>query len=121
MTTAIRTSSRASPRASGGAVASLPGGSTNLASVAAALMIALVLGIISVPACGCFVFSIAAIVLGVLGRKEVDGSGGAKKGRGLATAGLITGAVSLALAVIINVLVFSGALDLNYGYYDSDN
>lgn len=84
-------------------------------------IIALVLGIISVPACGCFVFSIAAIVLGVLGRKEVDGSGGAKKGRGLATAGLITGAVSLALAVIINVLVFSGALDLNYGYYDTDN
>ena len=84
-------------------------------------IISLVLGIISVPACGCFVFSIAAIVLGVLGRKDVDGSGGAKKGRGLATAGLITGAVSLALAVIINVLVFSGALDLNYGYYDSDN
>lgn len=84
-------------------------------------IISLVTGIISVPACGCFVFSIAAIVLGVLGRKEIDGSGGAKKGRGLATAGLITGAVSLALALIINILVFSGALDLNYGYYDTDN
>ena len=38
VTTASRTSSRARPRASGGAVASLPGGSTNLASAAAAVM-----------------------------------------------------------------------------------
>ncbi len=82
-------------------------------------IISLVTGIISVPACGCFVFSIAAIVLGILGRNDVDKSGGAKKGRGLATAGLITGAVSLVLAIVVNVLVFSGALDLDYGYYDS--
>lgn len=82
-------------------------------------IISLVLGIIGIPACGCFVFSIAAIVLGVLGRKEVDNSGGTKKGKGLATAGLVIGAISLVLAILVNVLVFSGAIDLDYGYYDS--
>lgn len=81
---------------------------------------ALVLGIIGVPACGCFVFSIAAIVLGVLGRKEVDGSGGAKKGRGMATAGLILGAVSLVLAIVINALVLAGVIDFN-ATYNFDN
>ena len=81
-------------------------------------IVALVLGIISVPACGCFVFSIAAIVLGVLGRNDVKKSNGAKKGGGMATAGLVLGAISLVVAVVVNALVLSGAIDFDYTYYN---
>lgn len=82
-------------------------------------IIALVLGIIAIPGCGCFVFSIGAIVLGILGRNEVAKSGGTKKGGGMATAGLVLGVVTLLLAIVINVLYLTGALTLDYGYYDS--
>lgn len=81
-------------------------------------IISLVVGIIGIPLCGCFVFSIAAIVLGFLGRNEIDKSGGAKKGRGLATAGLVIGAVTLVLAILINVLVFTDVIDVDTSYYN---
>ena len=95
------------------------GGAAPQQSTSVMSIIALVLGIISIPACGCFVFSVAAIVLGILGRNEVKKSGGAKKGGGMATAGLVIGVVTLVIAVIVNVLYLTGALTLDYGYYDS--
>jgi Domain of unknown function (DUF4190) len=82
-------------------------------------IVALVLGIISVPGCGCFVFSIAAIITGFLGRNEVAKSGGAKKGGGMATAGLIIGIITLVVAVVINALVLADVINFDY-YSDLD-
>jgi hypothetical protein len=66
-------------------------------------LIALILGIVSLPlalCCGLFSlpFGIAAIVLGVLGQKKADQ--GQASNRGQARAGLITGAVAVVLAVL---------------------
>jgi len=47
-----------------------------------------------------FVFFPLGIVFGILGRREVDRSGGLKTGRGLATAGLWIGIVQAVLTVI---------------------
>ncbi|MGE0730382.1 MAG: DUF4190 domain-containing protein, partial [Acidimicrobiia bacterium] len=51
---------------------------------------------------------IAAIVLGVMSRKKIKASNGATSGAGLALAGIITGAVAVALALL--VLAFFGAV-----------
>ena len=88
------------------------GGQEQKTSVMA--IISLVTGIVAIPCCGCIVFSLAAIVLGFLGRKEIAESGGAKKGDGLAKAGLILGIVTLVLAVIYWILVGTGTFDSNY-------
>jgi hypothetical protein len=88
------------------------GGQEQKTSVMA--IISLVTGILAIPCCGCIVFSLAAIVLGYLGRKEIAESGGAKKGDGLAKAGLILGIVTLVLAVIYWILVGTGTFESNY-------
>jgi uncharacterized membrane protein YedE/YeeE len=69
-------------------------------------VIALVLGIIGVIPCfwGCGVFQIGAIVLGILGKKDVAESNGAKKGANLAQWGFILGIVGIVLAVIYWIL-----------------
>ncbi len=77
-------------------------------------IISLVTGILAIPCCGCVVFSLAAIVLGFLGRKEIAESGGAKKGDGLAKAGLILGIVTLVLAAIYWILIGTGTFESNY-------
>jgi hypothetical protein len=79
-------------------------------------LVSLIAGIISVPAFGCLIFSVAAIIFGVLGKKEVAASGGRLKGGGMAKAGLILGIVSLTLAVIINVLVFTGVFPYDFDF-----
>lgn len=78
----------------------------------------LVLGILSViPCCwGCGVFGIAAIVLGVLGKKEIAESNGAKTGAPLAQWGFILGIVGLVVSVIYWILIGTGAIDLSYDY-----
>lgn len=88
------------------------GGQEQKTSVMA--IISLVTGILAIPCCGCVVFSVAAIVLGFLGRKEIAESGGTKKGDGLAKAGLILGIVTLVLAIIYWILVAAGGIDTNY-------
>lgn len=78
-----------------------PGAPTSGMAVAA-----LVLGIIGVVSSWCFIGLIPAIlgvVFGVIGRKETTGPG-AKSGRGMATAGLITGIVGLAIFVILVIV-----------------
>ncbi|MHB1262434.1 MAG: DUF4190 domain-containing protein [Thermoplasmatota archaeon] len=62
---------------------------------------ALVLGIVSmcIPYVG-IVTGIIAIILGVLGMKEVDRNPQAVKGKGMAIAGVVLGAIALALYVI---------------------
>jgi hypothetical protein len=70
---------------------------------------ALVVGICSlcIPYIG-IVSSIVAIVLGILGMKEVDRSNGMVKGKGMAITGLVLGIVVLVLYII--AILFFGAL-----------
>lgn len=44
--------------------------------------------------------SIAAIVLGVLAKKEIDASGGHQRGDGLATAGIVLGIIGIVLPLL---------------------
>ena len=75
------------------------GGQAQSTSVMA--IISLVTGILSIVCCGSFVFGIAGVILGFLGRKEINESNGAKKGGGLAMAGLILGAVGIAFSLLV--------------------
>jgi hypothetical protein len=63
-----------------------------------------VLGILSFVFCP-VVGAIAAIITGGRAKKAVDRSGGAKTGRGLATAGQIIGSANLVLSVLAAVLI----------------
>jgi len=78
-------------------------------------IISLVTGILGILCCGWFIFSIAAVVLGFLGRKEITESNGAKKGAGLALAGLILGGVGIALGILNWILIL--ATDASYFYF----
>lgn len=79
---------------------------------------ALVLGIIGAIPCfwGCFVFQIAAIILGVLGKNDVTNSAGAKKGANLAKWGLILGVIGLVLSVLYWILFLTTDL-FNFEFY----
>ena len=59
----------------------------------------LVLGILQffcVPLIG----TVLALVFGFIGRNQIDGSGGAQGGRGMATAGIVLGFVGIGLTVV---------------------
>ena len=56
-------------------------------------IVSLVLGIVGFLCCTFFVLSIGAVVTGFLARKQIEESQGRLKGSGMATAGLILGAV----------------------------
>ncbi|MFJ2758646.1 DUF4190 domain-containing protein [Nocardioides sp. NPDC087217] len=73
---------------------------------------ALVLGILGCICCGIFT-GIPAIILGKMAQNEIDASGGAQGGRGMATAGFILGIVAIVLFVIGLILNLSGALDFS--------
>ncbi len=49
---------------------------------------------------------IPAIVLGIIGRTEIESSNGTQTGSGMATAGIVTGAIA-ALASIAVLIVFA--------------
>ena len=74
----------------------------------------LVCGILSFVLCGIFT-AIPAVILGGQAIREIDGSGGAITGRGLATAGRILGFIIIAITVIGAlawlVILFAGASD----------
>ncbi len=69
---------------------------------------ALVLGICGIVLCP-IVPSILALVFGYKGRDEVDRSGGAIGGRGMATAGVVLGWVGLAIWALLVGLIIIGA------------
>lgn len=77
-------------------------------------IVSLVTGILGVLCCGSAVFSVAALVCGFLGRKQIEESAGTQKGSGMALAGLILGAVGVVLAVIYWILLASGAIHYNF-------
>ncbi len=74
----------------------------------------LVLGIVSLVMCG-FVTGIPAMIIGRRAKREIQASGGALGGEGLATAGFVTGLIStviagLAFLLVVFVFIFGGAI-----------
>jgi Domain of unknown function (DUF4190) len=64
----------------------------------------LVLGILCLYGIG----SILALIFGFMARKEIDASGGAQTGRGMATAGIVLGFIGIGIMVLLlAVIVFS--------------
>jgi hypothetical protein len=75
----------------------------------------LVLGIVGIPACGCFIISILAIVFGRLAKREIAQSGGMRTGGNVAQWGYILGIVGVALGVISWIVSFAtGGGTYNY-------
>ncbi len=64
----------------------------------------LVLGIVSLVMCG-FVTGIPAMILGRRAKREIEASGGALGGAGLATAGFVTGLIGTLLTCLTGLLV----------------
>ena len=73
----------------------------------------LVLGILGLLCCGFFA-GIPAIVLGKMAQKEIDASGGAQTGRGLATAGFILGILAVVWGVVWVILSLTGVINYNF-------
>ena len=67
--------------------------------VSALAIVSLVLGVIGFFACMIFVFGIAAIVTGVIARKQISESQGQQSGGGMALGGIIVGAVGLVVGL----------------------
>ncbi len=66
----------------------------------------LVLGII--PLCG--IGSILAVVFGYMAKNQIDNSGGAESGRGMAIAGIVLGWIWIGVIVLFIVLAIIGSL-----------
>jgi hypothetical protein len=52
----------------------------------------------------CGIGFIVGIVLGIIAKNQIDQSGGAQQGRGMAVAGIIIGAIGIGLGVIILII-----------------
>ncbi|HEX9959832.1 MAG TPA: DUF4190 domain-containing protein [Pyrinomonadaceae bacterium] len=73
-------------------------------------IVSLVLGILSLPCCGWYVFGIAAIITGFIAKGKADNDPGNYGGRGMALAGMIMGAISLVLGIIVTIIWLAGGL-----------
>ena len=73
----------------------------------------LVLGILGLVCCG-FLSGIPAIILGKMAQNEIDATGGAQGGRGMATAGFVLGIIAVVFGVIGLILAVTGVLDFNF-------
>ena len=62
-------------------------------------LFSLILGIVSLICCG-FVAGVPAAILGNMAKKEIEASGGAQSGAGMAQAGFILGIIGTALSAI---------------------
>lgn len=80
----------------------------------------LVTGIIGVIPCfwGIGVLALAAVVLGLRGRRQVQESAGVLRGDGLALAAIVLGVVGLLATVAYWVLILTGVLDLRFNVGD---
>jgi hypothetical protein len=93
-----------------------PGGYGQPQQTSPLAIVSLVLGIVGLLCCTLFVLGIAAVVTGYMARKQIAESQGRLKGGGMATAGLVLGAVSIVLALAYWVLVLTGAISGNYNF-----
>ena len=68
-----------------------------------------------VPCCWALpVLAVAAVVMGVLGRRQVAASQGRQRGTGLALTGVVLGVVGVLIAVVYWVLVLTGVVDTRF-------
>jgi hypothetical protein len=72
-------------------------------------IVSLVLGILSLPCCGWYIFGIGALITGFIAKGKADNDPGNYGGRGMALAGIIMGAISLVLGIIVTILYILGA------------
>jgi hypothetical protein len=73
---------------------------------------ALILGLVSIPLMFCCIglgTGVVALVLGIVGRKEIQASGGTQTGDGMALTGIIIGII----AIIFSILMTSLGVALN--------
>jgi uncharacterized protein DUF4190/uncharacterized protein DUF2510 len=78
----------------------------------------LVLGILSLALCGFFT-GIPAIIIGRRAGREIDASGGRLGGRGVATAGFVTGLLGtlwsgVSFLIVVAVFVFGSAFSASF-------
>ena len=69
---------------------------------------ALILGLISIPLMFCCIglgTGIVSLVLGILGRKEIQSSSGTQTGDGMALAGIIIGIITIIVTIVMAVLI----------------
>jgi hypothetical protein len=67
----------------------------------------LILGICSIMCCGGILTGLPAVVLGIMGRKDVQKSDGAMDGSGLAVAGIVTGLIGSLGSIAYGVIYVS--------------
>lgn len=70
----------------------------------------MILGIVGLVCCG-LLAGIPALVLGSMAKKEIDASGGAQTGRGMATAGVVLGIIAIVVSVLSIIGFASGLFD----------
>jgi hypothetical protein len=87
----------ATPPPSSGAYYTQPTSSTNGLAIASLVS--------SIAGWFCGIGFIVGIVLGVIAKNQIDQSGGAQQGRGMAVAGIIIGVIGIALGVLIFIIV----------------
>lgn len=91
-------------------VGGAPGGYGQPQQTSPLAIISLVLGIIGVPCCTFFVFGLGALITGFIARKQINESQGQLKGGGMATAGLVLGAVTIVLGIVLVGLNIAGVI-----------
>lgn len=75
-------------------------------------IVSLVTGIAGILCCG--PLGIAAIIFGVMARKEIDQSGRMQTGSGLAMAGIILGVLAMAWTALALLLLSTGAISTDF-------
>ncbi|CAN5174075.1 hypothetical protein BH20ACT24_BH20ACT24_01840 [soil metagenome] len=68
----------------------------------------LVLGIVGILIQLFGIVPILAIVLGFVGKNQIDQSGGVQRGRGMAIAGIVLGIIGIVLLIILLIALQSG-------------
>lgn len=80
-------------------------------------LISMIVGIVgAVASCACFVSvpaGVAAVIMGFIGRAQIDRSGGTQRGRGMALAGIITGGIGAAIGLLFIILWLAGTISSN--------
>ncbi len=89
-----------------------PGGGYSMPQTNQKAVWALVLGILSIVACG-LLAGIPALIVGGSARKEIAASGGGQTGDGMAKAGVIMGWISVAITVVVVLLIAVGTFTIS--------
>lgn len=73
------------------------------------------IGLLLTSLCGVGILGPLPVVLGVLARREIAGSGGRQRGDGMALAGIVTGALALVISLLVVVAVVVAVVVLDSG------